>query len=42
MSAKVIEIRGCDICRRLTSKKRLQPFCDMWLCRDCFRRYGCA
>jgi hypothetical protein len=37
--AKVIEIRACDICQRLRPRKRLQTFCDMLLCRDCYRRY---
>lgn len=37
---KVIEIRSCDICQRLTVRKKLQLFCDMLLCRECFRRYA--
>ncbi len=37
---KVIEIRCCDICQKLTARQKLQVFCDMLLCRECFRRYG--
>lgn len=36
---KVIEIRACDICQRLNQKAKLQHFCDMLLCRECYRRY---
>jgi len=37
---KVIEIRACDICQRISQLRKLRVFCDMLLCRDCYRRYG--
>jgi hypothetical protein len=37
---KVIEIRSCDICQRISSRKRLRLFCDLLLCQECYRRYG--
>ncbi len=37
---KVIEVKTCDICQKVVSKKKLQLFCDLFLCRDCYRRYG--
>lgn len=36
----IVEIRPCDICQRMERKRRLRTFCDMWLCRTCFRRYA--
>ncbi len=40
MATKVIEIRACDICQRMTVRKKLMIFCDMLLCQMCYRRYG--
>lgn len=37
---KVVELRCCDICQRLTLRRKLRIYCDMLLCRDCFQRYG--
>ena len=40
MGNNIIEIRSCDICQKLTIKRKLKSFCDMLLCLDCYRRYG--
>jgi len=37
---KLVELRACDICQRLTLRRKLRLYCDMLLCRDCFHRYG--
>ena len=37
---KLVELRSCDICQKLTLRRKLRIYCDMLLCRDCYQRYG--
>jgi len=37
---KVLEVRPCDICRRVTVKDKLTRFSHLHLCRSCYRRYA--